>query len=151
MQQRMMHPRKNAQQQKMMMYMMMPAVFTFMMLFCRRARRLHAHEHLAKLPESDAWLLVERYLKAKTASPSVIESCAKETEGGGGKPTSRLEREKHVSVDNGSVEEETTLAPAPVGAPMGCPDRAQGRGKHQPSRKMGAQTRRSTSSSTMLA
>ena len=90
MQQRMMPAQGDAQQQKMMMYMM-PAVFTFMMLFLPAG--------LGVYMLTNTWLgigqqlLVERYLKAKTASPGVIEVREK-TEGGGGKPTSTLGKGK---------------------------------------------------------
>jgi YidC/Oxa1 family membrane protein insertase len=89
-QQRMMPAQGDAQQQKMMMYMM-PAVFTFMMLFLPAG--------LGVYMLTNTWLgigqqlLVERYLKAKTASPGVIEVREK-TEGGGGKPTSTLGKGK---------------------------------------------------------
>ena len=89
-QQKMMPAQGDAQQQKMMMYMM-PAVFTFMMLFLPAG--------LGVYMLTNTWLgigqqlLVERYLKAKTSSPGVIEVREK-TEGGGGKPTSTLGKGK---------------------------------------------------------
>ncbi len=90
MQQRMMPPQGDAQQQKMMMYMM-PAVFTFMMLFLPAG--------LGVYMLTNTWLgigqqlLVERYLKAKSSSPGTIEVREK-TEGGGGKPTATLGKGK---------------------------------------------------------
>ena len=89
-QQKMMPAQGDAQQQKMMMYMM-PAVFTFMMLFLPAG--------LGVYMLTNTWLgigqqlLVEKYLKAKTSSPGVIEVREK-TEGGGGKPTSTLGKGK---------------------------------------------------------
>ncbi len=89
-QQKMMPAQGDAQQQKMMMYMM-PAVFTFMMLFLPAG--------LGVYMLTNTWLgigqqlLVEKYLKAKTTSPGVIEVREK-TEGGGGKPTSTLGKGK---------------------------------------------------------
>jgi YidC/Oxa1 family membrane protein insertase len=89
-QQRMMPPQGDAQQQKMMMYMM-PAVFTFMMLFLPAG--------LGVYMLTNTWLgigqqlLVERYLKAKANSPGTIEVREK-TEGDGGKPTPTLGKGK---------------------------------------------------------
>ena len=86
----MMPAQGDAQQQKMMMYMM-PAVFTFMMLFLPAG--------LGVYMMTNTWLgigqqlLVERYLKAKTSSPGTIEVREK-TEGGGGKPTATLGKGK---------------------------------------------------------
>ncbi|MEP7124820.1 MAG: membrane protein insertase YidC [Byssovorax sp.] len=89
-QQRMMPAQGDAQQQKMMMYMM-PAVFTFMMLFLPAG--------LGVYMMTNTWLgiaqqfLVEKYQKAKASSPGTIEVREK-TEGGGGKPTATLGKGK---------------------------------------------------------
>ena len=89
-QQKMMPPQGDAQQQKMMMYMM-PAVFTFMMLFLPAG--------LGVYMLTNTWLgigqqlLVERYQKAKANSPGTIEVREK-TEGDGGKPTPTLGKGK---------------------------------------------------------
>ncbi|MEO5725814.1 MAG: membrane protein insertase YidC [Byssovorax sp.] len=89
-QQKMMPPQGDAQQQKMMLYMM-PAVFTFMMLFLPAG--------LGVYMLTNTWLgigqqlLVERYLKAKANSPGTIEVREK-TEGDGGKPTPTLGKGK---------------------------------------------------------
>jgi YidC/Oxa1 family membrane protein insertase len=89
-QQKIMPPQGDAQQQKMMMYMM-PAVFTFMMLFLPAG--------LGVYMLTNTWLgigqqlLVERYQKAKANSPGTIEVREK-TEGDGGKPTPTLGKGK---------------------------------------------------------
>ncbi len=90
-QQKLMPPQGDPQQQKMMMYMM-PAVFTFMMLFLPSG--------LGVYMLTNTWLgigqqlLVERYLKARAGGPPGSIEVREKTNGGGDKPIPALGKGK---------------------------------------------------------
>ncbi len=90
-QQKLMPPQGDPQQQKMMMYMM-PALFTFMMLFLPSG--------LGVYMLTNTWLgigqqlLVERYLKAKAGGTSGTIEVREKTSGGDEKPAPALGKGK---------------------------------------------------------
>lgn len=90
-QQKLMPPQGDPQQQKMMMYMM-PALFTFMMLFLPSG--------LGVYMLTNTWLgigqqlLVERYLKAKAGDSSGTIEVREKTSGGDDKPAPALGKGK---------------------------------------------------------
>jgi len=90
-QQKIMPPQGDAQQQKMMMYMM-PAVFTFMMLFLPAGLGVYmvTNSVLAICQQ----LLVERYLKGHAAGPTGRIEVREKASGGGDKPAPALGKGK---------------------------------------------------------
>jgi YidC/Oxa1 family membrane protein insertase len=89
-QQRIMPPQGDPAQQKMMMYMM-PAIFTFMMLFLPAG--LGVYMLTNSLLAIGQQLLVERYLKGNAGPAGQIEVKEKPS-GGGGKPAPALGKGK---------------------------------------------------------